>query len=90
MTLPADTQVTRLMVHDFEVPSNRTTTYICTWFKPPTDRKYHVYDMRLVRGLMTVVGLLIVVSAYMNQGRGLWLVTRQRLILVAGDVGGSR
>lgn len=66
VTLPADTQVTRLMVHDFEVPSNRTTTYICTWFKPPTDRKYHVYDMRLVRGLMTVVGLLIVVSAHIK------------------------
>jgi hypothetical protein len=36
------------------IPHNRSTTYMCMWFRPPTDpeySKFHIYRTELVRAL---------------------------------------
>lgn len=46
-TVPPDVQVVRVELADFDVPPDQTT-YVCTWFKPPSDRKYHIYNVDMV------------------------------------------
>lgn len=53
VTLPPDAQVLRMALSDFEVPDN-ATTFMCTYFKLPTDRKYHIYNAKHVSGRMMV------------------------------------
>lgn len=48
VTLPPDAQAMRATLADFEVPSDRVTTYMCKYLQPPSDRKYHIYDAQLV------------------------------------------
>lgn len=58
--VPAPEGKLKVVLPQLEIPANKTQ-YYCIYFKPPRDKKYHIYDSRQVRGkpLYLIVGLLI-------------------------------
>lgn len=48
MTVPPDAQTLTIRLPNVSLPSNVSSAYRCVWLKPPSDRKYHIYSVKLV------------------------------------------